>query len=433
MRLALSVQLALSVLVLAPAPAPANDGWPPGVEQSIGALERALRDHDYAAVEGLLAPGFRYAGHGGALARSIMQQVVAGYPDGLIGVEIGGVREEPDGTLTVEVALHTPAGVEEHPIRLSREGRILEAEVARIQLAGHEPQSAAPGPRDTDAWSLSLDQPVVRVPFELRESFPVPLVEVFLGDHGPYLFAVDTAAACTVLLRRRLADELALEAVGTAAVGDASGRPTRPAELVRLPDLRLGGVVARDLVAVSHSPSAAHAASIPDDTDGILGRVLFESLLLTLDYPGRRLVLREGRLEPGPLVTPFELVQGVMQVNVDVAGRLLPVLLDSGHRGTVTLPASWAERLPLDGPLVDAGQTATVNVTYRRRRARLEGAVEIAGARIESPTLFFTDEHTPSLLGGGLLQAFTVTIDQVARLVRFERAQAGRLADTGSP
>ena len=280
---------------------------------------------------------------------------------------------------------------------------------------------------------MTLEGPIVEVPFQLRDTFPVPLVEVHIGDRGPYLFAVNTAAACTVLLRRRLVDELGLEQVGTARVADASGRPSRPAETVRLPELRFGGVVARDLVAISHTPSAAHAASIPDDTDGILGRVLFESLLLTLDYPRRRLVLSEDRLEAGPAITPFELVQDVMQLNVDVAGRSIPVLLDSGHRGTVTLPRSWADLLPLGGPLVDAGQTATVNATYTRQTAPLTGAIVVAGARVESPLIYFADEHTPKLLGGGLLREFAITIDQRSRLVRFERGEGGKRAHPASP
>jgi predicted aspartyl protease len=279
---------------------------------------------------------------------------------------------------------------------------------------------------------VTLEDSVVEVPFELRDTFPVPLVEVQIGDRGPYRFAVDTAAACTVLLRRSLADELGLERVGTAGVADASGRPSRPAETVRLPELRFGGVVARDLVAISHAPSAAHAASIPDDTDGILGRVLFESLLLTLDYPRRRLVLSEDRLEAGPASTPFELVQDVMQLNVDVAGRSVPVFLDSGHRGTLTLPRSWADLLPLGGPLVDAGQTATVNATYTRQTAPLTGALVVAGARVESPLLYFADEHTPRLLGGGLLREFAITIDQRSRLVRFERGEQGKRKDPAS-
>jgi hypothetical protein len=241
---------------------------------------------------------------------------------------------------------------------------------------------------------------------------------------------VDTAAACTVLLRRSLAEQLDLERVGEVAVADASGRPSRAAETVRLPELRAGGLVARELLAVSHVPSAAHAASIPDDVDGILGRALFESLLLTLDYPGRRLVLTDAHLQPGPSVVSFELVQDVMQLNVGIAGQSVPVVLDSGHRGTVTLPRSWADLLPLAGPLADAGRVATVNVTYTRQIAPLAGSIVIADERVESPPLFFADEHTPKLLGGGLLREFLVTIDQRSRLVRFERAGAARGADT---
>ncbi|MHC5012780.1 MAG: aspartyl protease family protein [Planctomycetota bacterium] len=423
----LRMLLLLSILALVAAPSPADDTWPPEVQTSLEALEQALRDHDFGAIEGLLAPDFRYAGHEGALARTIMEQVVAGYPEGLAGVTVLDAREEPDGSWTLRAVFDTAGGPEEHAVRLSADGRLIQAEVARIRLAGHgEPADGE------ESWSVSLGAPAVQVPFELRDAFPVPLVEVHIGDRGPYLFAVDTAAACTVLLRRSLADELGLEEVGAVAVADGSGRPSRPAANVRLPELRLGEMVARDLVAIAHSPSAAHAASIPDDAVGILGRVLFESLLLTLDYPGRRLTLREGRLEPGPAVASFDFVRDVMQLNVDLGGRPVAVFLDSGHRGTVTLPRSWADRLPLAGPLVDAGQTATVNVTYDRQAAPLAGAVVVAGERVESPTLYFADEHTPKLMGGGLLREFVVTIDQRSRLVRFERGGAEIRADAGS-
>jgi hypothetical protein len=411
------------------APSLAEGAGPPKVEASIGALERALQEHDFSVLEGSLAPDFGYAGHQGALARTIMEQVVQGYPAGLDRVTILGVREEPDGTRTVRVAFDAPAGSEEHGIRLAADGRILQAEVARIRLASHGGPAA--GERAGEAsWSVALADPVVEVPFELRDTFSVPLVEVRIGDRGPYLFAVDTAAACTVLLRRSLVQQLDLERVGEVAVADASGRPSRGAETVRLPELRAGGLVARELLAVSHVPSAAHAASIPADVHGILGRVLFESLLLTLDYPGRRLLLSDARLQPGPSVVSFELVQDVMQLRVGIAGQSIPVVLDSGHRGTVTLPRSWADRLPLASPLADAGRAATVNVTYIRQTAPLAGSILIADERVESPPLFFADEHTPKLLGGGLLREFLVTIDQRSRLLRFERSGAAPETDT---
>jgi hypothetical protein len=409
---------------LVPALARGGDGWPGFVDESVAALERALQAHDYAAVEPLLAPGFSYAGHGGGLALTIMRQVVEDYPEGLADIEILEVRQEPDGTLGIRTGIHTAGATEHRTLRLAGDGRFLEAEVAGIRLAGHAGSEEVGGGQLPD-WSVALENPITEVPFELRDEFPIPLVDVRIGEHGPYRFAVDTAAACTVLLRSRLAEELNLERQGSAGVSDSSGQPSRPADLVLLPELRFGDVVARDLSAVSHTPAAAHAASIPDDVQGILGRVLFESLLLTLDYPGRRLILKEGTLEPGPAVVPFDLVDGVMQIAIGVGGRQLPVILDSGHRGTLTLPRSWAEVLPLAGPVVADGRTATVNAVYSRETAHLAGSVEMGRERVASPALHFADEHSPTLLGGGLLREFSVTVDQRARLVRFERDASG--------
>ncbi len=101
----------------------AADSWPPGVEESIRALEKALRGHDYAPVEALLSPRFSYAGRDGALGRTIMQQVVVGFPAGLDRIEILGVREEQDGALTVETRFHGPGPADTHQIRLSRDGQ----------------------------------------------------------------------------------------------------------------------------------------------------------------------------------------------------------------------------------------------------------------------------------------------------------------------
>jgi len=423
MRYSTTAALLLTSALVQP-PARGGDGWPGFVDESVAALERALQTHDFAAVEPRLAPGFSYAGHGGGLALTIMRQVVEGYPNGLADIEILEVRREPDATLGIRIGLHTADSTEQRTLRLAGDGRFLEAEVAGIRLAGHAGSEDVGGEQLPD-WSVALEKPIAEVPFELRDEFPVPLVDVRIGERGPYRFAVDTAAACTLLLRSRLAEELNLERRGSAGVSDSSGQPSRQADLVLLPELRFGGVVARDISAVSHSPGAAHAASIPDDVQGILGRVLFESLLLTLDYPGRRLIVREGTLEPGPAVVPFDLVDGVMQIAIGVAGRRLPVILDSGHRGTVTLPRSWADRLPLAGPVVADGWTATVNAVYARETAPLAGSVELGLERVASPALHFADEHSPSLLGGGLLREFSVTVDQRARLVRFERDAAG--------
>ena len=136
----LKTLLFVSILALVTAPSGADDTWPPGVERSIRALEQALQDNDFTALKGLLAPDFRYTGQGGVLARTIMEQVVAGYPAGLARVTILDVRENADTTLTVRTAFETAAGPEEHAIRLSGDGRLLQAEVARIRLAGRGPR-----------------------------------------------------------------------------------------------------------------------------------------------------------------------------------------------------------------------------------------------------------------------------------------------------
>lgn len=396
--------------------------------EAVAALEEALQRHDYSRVEGHLAPDFEYAGRGGRLAREILRQVVSGFPDGLERIEI--LRSTAGGEeRRMDVRLHGVGDGAAKTLRLDARGRLLEAEVARIQLAAH----GGGAPAASRAGSVELAAAEVRVPFELRDAFPVPVVAVDLGDGRPRLFAVDTAAACSALVRGRVARELGLAAEGSARVGD-SGGAVRSAAMVTLPSLRVAGLLARDVPAVAHTPSADHAASIPDDLDGILGRYLFEDLLLTLDYPGRELRLASGkRLEPGPGVIPWEAASGVMQLRLDVAGVEVPVLLDTGHRGPLTLPASWAERLPLDGAFVEVGAVATVSTRYENRGARLDGRLRIGSASFEAPPVVFSAGDAPSLLGGGLLRHLVVSVDQRSGLLRFEAPGGEPVRDVPMP
>jgi len=421
---ALHSLLAVALVATPTARAARNDTSGSAVE----ALERALIEHDFGLLEDRLDSGFSYAGHEGEMARTIMRQVVAGFPEGLTRIEVLGSRVDA-GIRLVDVRLHGLESGELRTIELSPDGAIRKAEVAEIQLAGHGSLPDADqgsGAAPETSWSLTLEGETGTAPFELRDEFPVPLVQVQIGGQGPFLFAIDTAAGTTALLRLSLAETLGLSKAGKAFIGDGSGRHRQSVDLVRIPELRFGDVVARDLVAVTNTPSADHAATIPDDAMGILGRELFRDVLWTIDYPGRRLVLRKGILEDDAAAVPFDFVGGVMELSIDIAGRPTRLFLDSGHQRTISLPRSQASKLPLAAPLVEAGWSATVVARYTLQSAPLAGAVTLGGHVIEGPTLYFADEPTPSLIGGGVLRDFAVTIDQRSRLVRFENTAPDR-------
>lgn len=271
--------------------------------------------------------------------------------------------------------------------------------------------------------SVELAGEEVVVPFVLPEDLPVPVVEVMLNGGGPWRLAVDTAMGGTILLRRELATSLGLPVVGEAMVGDSSDAPLKPAALIKIDEMVVGGLTARDVLGIGFAAGNAHLSEIPDDLHGILGNQIYADLLTTLDYPGRRLLFRQGSLDAGaPGTVDYEERGKVMVVDLQIAGSTLSVAVDSGHRGTITLPRSLADELPLAEGLRHLESLSTVSNTYQRQASRLDGEAVLAGVRLLEPEIVFADEHTPRLIGFGVLEHFAITIDQRARRLRFTPA-----------
>jgi hypothetical protein len=270
--------------------------------------------------------------------------------------------------------------------------------------------------------SVELTGEEVVVPFSVPQAFPVPVVEVTFNGDGPFRLAVDTAMGGTILLRQDLAVSMGLPVIGKAMVGDSSGVALKPADLVRIDELILGGLTVRGIVGIGFSADDEHLSDVPDDLHGILGNQIYADLLTTLDYPGRRLVFQRGSLDADLSGTvPYQDKGGVMAVDLRLADSTLPVIVDSGHRGTITLPRSLARELPLDGELRPIDSLSTVATTYQREAAYLDGEAMLAESLLVDPEIAFADEHTPQLVGFGVLEHFAVTIDQKTRHIRFAR------------
>jgi hypothetical protein len=269
------------------------------------------------------------------------------------------------------------------------------------------------------------------VPFVVPEAFPVPVVEVSLNGSGPWRLAVDTAMGGTVLLRQELVGEMGLPVVGQAMVGDSSGKNLRPADLVRIDSMRLGQLEVSEIIGLGFAAGQAHLEAVPDDIHGILGNRIYAELLMTLDYPARRIVFSTGELATTDAsVVEFEDQGNVMVVEMNLAGRTVPVIVDSGSRGSITLPESFAGQLPLGEELREIDPVSTVSNTYRRRAARLDGPALLADTTLVDPEIGFADEHTPKLIGYGVLRHFAITIDQTHGRLRW--VPAGKETPAGT-
>jgi predicted aspartyl protease len=129
------------------------------------------------------------------------------------------------------------------------------------------------------------------VPFRLAaEDRPLLLVPTSVNGSGPFDFVLDTGAS-GVLIGETLAADLALERSEPVAATGAGG--TLRVVRTRLDSVCIGEICVKDLeAAIADLSPIAAAAGTP--IMGIVGHPVLARLVVTVDYPRRRLTLQSA-------------------------------------------------------------------------------------------------------------------------------------------
>ena len=253
------------------------------------------------------------------------------------------------------------------------------------------------------------------------------VVPVTIDGRGPFRFSLDTGAGRTVV-DRSLARELKLPVIGASRVGDPARPEAIAAEEVRIESLGLGGATVSRLTADSWDRAELDPAA---RTRGALGMEVFAGRLLTLDYPGRRVVVARGEL-PAPdgrqVVAYRRSEGGTLLVPVSIGQLAIEADLDTGSPEGLALPKSFAGRLTLQGELARIGRGRTAAGEFVVYGARAADTLRVGSIEIERPFLTFNDYLPNANIGYRLLRHLAVTLDQKNRRVRFEKREAGPIA-----
>ena len=277
------------------------------------------------------------------------------------------------------------------------------------------------GPPPKPFSSFELSSPVIEVPMLAGDEV---LLEVRVDGKGPYRFALDTGAARGGRIDAKLAKTLGLAVVGRAMTGDPTGKNRQDAEIVQTHTLTLGGASFKDVELI-----ARDFQSGPGETlDGVLGIGLFKELLLTLDYPARRVRLETGELpsaEGHPEILDFTDPHGVPEIALKIGDVELRADVDSGNmKGEVVLPASYIGKVPLEKAPEVVGHGRTGFNEFEIKQAPLKGGLHIAGQTVEHVRVDFVDIFPQANLGATFLRRFVVTIDGKNHRLRLRGAGA---------
>ncbi|MBL9188923.1 MAG: aspartyl protease family protein [Opitutaceae bacterium] len=280
--------------------------------------------------------------------------------------------------------------------------------------------SVMPQRRPSEPGRTTLASPLVILPAQLIGNYL--LLEVKWDRHGPYRFLIDTGSSVTLVTPalaqrypgREPFSPAATRVRVTGADGGVKELPRASLRRIDLGEARFDDV---EVLVYDCAPLSAHLGV---RIDGVLGFPLFRETVLTLDYPGARVILQAAAdrpLLPGSAVA-FDDSRKTPVVPVKIGDRTVVALIDSGSDAVFSLNPLGMEPRFASGP-AEGGTIGTLGGERRRRVGRLADSLAIGEHVFREPVVDLTDEL--SAVGGGMLRHFAVSFDQKRDRVIFFR------------
>jgi len=237
---------------------------------------------------------------------------------------------------------------------------------------------------------------------------PRPIVELSINGEGPFPFVFDTGAD-ELFIQKSLVDKLALEKTGTGRIGSPLGEGF-DADLVTIDQLSVGGATLHSVEAfVNTLPPQA----LGGEVWGVIGPYAFK------DYGRVSFDFKNKQLEIGGAVTEsdkstwieFGKDAPLLDAELSIGGQSIPVHIDTGMPGTVTVPAKYATHIPLQSEIRTLGMARTVDREIEIKGAKVDLTLSLGDAKIPLTNMTFFEDIPLGNLGMGALHNLTLEID----------------------
>lgn len=245
--------------------------------------------------------------------------------------------------------------------------------------------------------SVHLPESGVTLPMQTIHGLPA--VDVFINGTGPYRFVVDWGANIFAI-SPQIALDLNLPILGTDEMGNQNAYVTT---------LSAGEAEFNGLTAVLDTFFSN------TDEDGVIGRNVYESLLMTLDYPNQAIRFETGELPPAngaDILTYTPTEGGAPMLDLELNGQHYLAVVDTGATRWLIWPTSQAGSLeflfgPVEGEAASGPQLGTVGTQV----GRLAHDIHFGAYTFAQPLIDIID-RPEILVGSRLLSYFRVTLDQ---------------------
>jgi hypothetical protein len=271
-----------------------------------------------------------------------------------------------------------------------------------VQVRSAAVQIAPPSP------SAQSVVPIV-IPMELLASRP--LIRAMVNGQGPFAFLVQPESA-TTQIDRKLAEALKL-----APQPDISGTPAFAV------DFGFGSSTMRgvpvDITDMGRVVPEFGPAARPR---GVISLSVWKDRLVTIDYPGWRVVVEQGAL-PEPNGRDIFLLSPSRELVVPLAigQRSIACRVDPFFPRGLLLPASDAAQLPQASAPRDMGSISRNGQLVALSEASLTVDAVLGSFKFKSPQVLFARTGDGAILGSEWLRGFSITYDLTHSRARLER------------
>lgn len=293
--------------------------------------------------------------------------------------------------------------------------KFVSAVLALIVVAALGSQSSVARESSATIGDFTFDGDAVVLPLVKNSTHPKVVVDVGDGEH--YEFIVDTGAGVNVI-DSSIAESQGYEVVGEMEIG-APGGPQIPGKIVRVPLIRVGDATIENAEFVTMDVIGFSGGM----TQGVIGIGTFSDHLVEYYIRGGQITVSKGSLSADKVgVIPYDGSKGQIEIEVDVAGTIVPTHIDTGSMGGLMLPGEMAASLPLIEAPMSGGKARLVGGERDISHAQLAGNIQFAGLKYENLTVsFMTPSSGSGNIGGRILGQLVVSIDQKNHLIGFEK------------
>ena len=226
-----------------------------------------------------------------------------------------------------------------------------------------------------------------------------------------YRFVLDTAASAA-MVSSRLVKALSLRSMGNADANDSSHNPNVKVRLYRLDGLQAGHSIYNNIL-VSADPSGQDSGPL-SDVDGILPLSTFGEREVTIDLPGRHLVIGadahlKSKLAKSPTYTDNH---GCPVLQMRLGGVRSAVRLDSGSEMGLSIPSSMLPKLHMIGAPKFVGRARTMFRTFDINQVKVSDEVRIGGVAFANDGILINDIFPEPNLGSRAMLSHRFTFDQ---------------------